>query len=348
LSRGRTRASNGSGGGAPSGPARATIKDIAQASGVSIATVSYVLNGSKKVTDEVRIRVLETARGLGYNPNNSARSLRTGRSKTLGLILPDLTNPFFPEIAQSVQSEARSLGYATILFDTQNDAALEARAVELLAEYRVDGAVWALIGESPAVPAPFPVVLLDRPVEAFDGVYADHREGGRLVAALARALGHRRVGLLSGPANVASARLRRAGFLDAAGTALGIVWEAEVPFGRDLPAAAVEALRGGTATFVFAANDLVALAALEVLHGAGLRVPEDVSLVGFDDISWARLAPMSLTTVRQPFTELGAASIRLLHERITHPDRPRRHEVLSPQLIRRGSTGALGRRDRVE
>jgi LacI family transcriptional regulator len=314
-----------------------TIKDIARVAGVSIATVSYVLNGSKKVTDDVGKRVQDAARALKYNPNNSARTLRTGRSRTLGLILPDLTNPFFPKIAQAVQSEARSLGYATILFDTQGDPALEARAIELLAEYRVDGAVWALIGEKPSVVPPFPVVLVDRPLRNYDGVYTDHHHGGRLVAELAAELGHRAIGLLSGPENVASSRMRRAGFKGAMNAGAKIAWEISVPFSSEMPADAVKALIDGGATFVFAANDIVALAAMDALNAANLRVPADVSLVGFDDISWAGLAPISLTTVHQQFFELGAASMRLLHERIGDPDAPVRQIVLMPQLVRRNS-----------
>jgi LacI family transcriptional regulator len=314
-----------------------TIKDIARVAGVSIATVSYVLNGSKKVTEDVGKRVHDAARTLKYNPNNSARTLRTGRSRTLGLILPDLTNPFFPKIAQAVQSEARSLGYATILFDTQGDPELEARAIGLPAEYRIDGAVWALIGEKPSVVPPFPVVLVDRPLQDYDGVYTDHHHGGRLVADLAAKLGHRTIGLLSGPENVASSRMRRAGFKDAMKDDAKIAWDISVPFSSDMPTEAVEALIDGGATFVFAANDIVALAAMDVLNAAKLRVPADVSLVGFDDISWAGLAPISLTTVHQPFSELGAASMRLLHERIGDPDAAVRQIVLKPQLVRRNS-----------
>lgn len=318
-----------------------TIKDIARVAGVSIATVSYVLNGSKKVTEDVGKRVHDAARMLKYNPNNSARTLRTGRSRTLGLILPDLTNPFFPKIAQAVQSEARSLGYATILFDTQGDPALEARAIGLLAEYRIDGAVWALIGEKPSVPPPFPVVLVDRPLQDYDGVYTDHHHGGRLVAELAVKLGHRTIGLLSGPENVASSRMRRAGFMDAMKDGAKIAWDVSVPFSSEMPSEAVEALIDGGATFVFAANDIVALAAMDVLNAANLRVPADVSLVGFDDISWAGLSPISLTTVHQPFSELGAASMRLLHERIGDPDAAVRQIVLKPQLVRRNSVSPV-------
>ena len=317
---------------------RPTIKDIARIAGVSIATVSYVFNDTKHVSDEVRQRVLKSADHLGYKVNKSARTLRTGTSKTIGLVLPDLTNPFFPEIAQAVEAEARLNGFATILFDTQGLPELETRAIELLAEYRVDGVVWALIGASPAEQPPFPTVLIDRPVEGFDGVYTDHARGGQLAAELAGSLGHSRLGLLSGPQDVASAAMRRAGFMSKLTPGSKIVWEEPVPFGRDLPSAAVSALERNEVSFIFAANDLVALSAMAVLERAKIDVPEEVSVLGYDDISWAELPQIALSTIRQPLPDLGRAAFQLLQQRMDQPGRDIAHMMLEPCVQTRSTT----------
>ena len=240
--------------------------------------------------------------------------------------------------AQAVEAEARLNGFATILFDTQGLPELEKRAIELLAEYRVDGVVWALIGASPAEQPPFPTVLIDRPVEGFDGVYTDHARGGQLAAELAGSLGHSRLGLLSGPQDVASAAMRRAGFMSKLTPGSKIVWEEPVPFGRDLPSAAVSALERNEVSFIFAANDLVALSAMAVLERAKIDVPEEVSVLGYDDISWAELPQIALSTIRQPLPDLGRAAFQLLQQRMDQPGRDIAHMMLEPCVQTRSTT----------
>lgn len=318
-----------------------TLKDVATRAGVSTATVSYVLNGTGSVSPEVAARILEAVEALGYRPNRSARALRTGQSRTLGLVLPDLTNPFFPELAQAVEHAARMKGYAVILIDSREEAEVEEQGFMLLAEYGVEGAIWCPISaQIPARPSS-PTVVIDRPIEGFDLVRADVRRGGALIAEYALELGHQRVGLISGPQHLASARLRREGFLEVARGHLEVVWEVEVAFSRKLNEKAVAVLQANEASLIVAANDTLAIGALNVLHTLGKRVPEEVSLLGFDDIPWAELVYPSLSTVKQPLTELGSKAVSLLHRRLHEPDLPLQQLLLDVKLIVRNSARAV-------
>lgn len=319
----------------------ATLKDVATRAGVSTATVSYVLNGTGSISPEVAERILHAVEALGYRPNRSARALRTGRSRTLGLVLPDLTNPFFPELAQAVEHAARMKGYAVILIDSREEAEVEEQGFMLLAEYGIEGAIWCPISAHVLARPSFPTVVIDRPIEGFDLVRADLRQGGALIAEYALELGHQRVGLLSGPQHLASARLRREGFLEVARDHLEVVWEVEVAFSRKLNEEAVAALQANEASLIVAANDTLAIGALSVLHTLSKRVPEEVSLLGFDDIPWAELVYPSLSTVKQPLTELGSEAVSLLHRRLQEPGLPLQQLLLDVKLVVRNSARAV-------
>ena len=315
----------------------ASLKDVAKLAGVSIATVSYVLRGTKVVSSEVERRVRQAVRALDYQPNRTAQALRTGRSGTLGLIVPDLTNPFFPLLVQAIETTGRALGYALILIDSQNDPATERQGLELLASYNVEGAIWIPVADAPGEPWRFPTVVVDRPLEGFDVVQADHAQGGELLAAYAVRLGHRRVGLLSGPRTLASAAERRDGFLRAAAGKLEVVWEREAPFALELPPEVVQLLWRREATLVVCSNDTLAVGVVRAVHERGWRVPDDLSVLGFDDVPWAALVEPPLSTVRQPVAELGRRTVARLHARIQAPETPLCREVLPVTLIERRS-----------
>ncbi len=316
----------------------AKLKDVATAAGVSTATVSNVLRGTKAASPDVRERVLRAALDLGYVPNPHAQSLRTGQSRTLGLVVPDLTNPYFPALAQAIETTARTHGYALLVMDAGNDTHRDEASLALMATYRVAGVVWVPVIDDSAPDRPFPIVTVDRPVSGCDAVVADHAQGGALIARHAIALGHERVGLLSGPRALPSAASRRTGFVETAGGALTIVWEHEVPFSSDLPAEVVARLRQPDCTLVVCANDAVAVAALRVLRDAGIDVPGQVSVVGFDDVPWAAFVEPPLTTVRQPLAELGAGAVDVLLDRLAHPTAPLRRRTLPVTLVARRST----------
>lgn len=337
----------------------ASMREVAEAAGVSVATVSHVLRGTKRVTPGVAARVRAAAAELGYVPNRQASALRTGRTGILGVVLPDLSNPFFPALLNAVETAARAAGFLVMVHDTENDPELEATALERLASLRVDGLVWVPAhdpaaplasrlargrsGAAPALTLPnLPLVTLDRPVADRDAVFADHVAGGALVAAHLRELGLERVALLHGANDIASARARRRGFLTEFDP-LEPVWEAQSGFAHELPGAVLRRLRAGGFDAVACANDAVAVGVVRALRQLGARVPEDVSVVGFDDIPWAGLVDPPLTTVRQPLAAIGAAATRLLLERMADPERAARQVVLPVELVVRGSTRAPDR-----
>lgn len=317
-----------------------TIKDVAKAAGVSQATVSYVLNNLNKVSPKVDAHVRQVARELGYSRNRAARALKTGRNNVIGCIMPSLLSPVFPEIAQAVQQRAEEHGFATFVIDSgMQTAAREAEAIRMLADHGVDGAVAVLDAPQPAVnPPTFPIVAIDRPIAGMDSVRADHWSGGQLLAKHAIRLGHRRIGMLSGLQSLFSSRERRQGFVDTARERLDIVWEVEVPLTPNLPEAAVAALHRRDVTLIVCVNDLIAMIALSALRQARIRVPEDVSVMGFDDMQWSGWPLLNLTTVRQPLDRLGRDAVDLLMRRLNAPDAEIANIILPVSLVVRGST----------
>ena len=319
----------------------ARLKDIAQAAGVSIATVSNVVNGTKPATPAVERRVLAAIERLGYHPDPYARTLRTGASRSLGLVVPDLTNPYFPALVQAIETRARELGFVLIVMDAGNDAEHETEALTLLAAYRVAGVVWVPVEHERSLDWPYPIVTVDRAVPGCDTVVADHAQGGALIGQHALALGHRRIGLLSGPRTLPSAADRRAAFLAAVAGEAEVAWEMTVPFSSELSPAVVARIAEPDCSLVVCANDAVAVAVLRAARDAGLRVPDDLSVIGFDDVPWADFVEPALTTVRQPLTDLGRNAVTTLHARIADPERPLHHETLPVALVERRSATHL-------
>ena len=316
-----------------------SLHDVARRAGVSTATVSFVLNDSKPVAAETRQRVEEAISALNYRRSLSARALRTGRHHAVGLLLPDLINPFFPALAQAVTQAAWQRGHALILASAGIDHEAESEALAALAE-RADGIIWVPGSTRIATRPNLPMVVLDRPdasLAAYDSISADHRAGGAAAAALLRRLGRRRVGLLAGPAQSPSATSRQEGFLESWAPQTPL-WIREAPFTLDLPRQAVKALADPALDAVFAASDVMAIGALRTLHELGRRIPEDVMLIGYDDIPWAALVEPQLTTIRQPVAALGECAVATLEARIAAPDSPAVHHILPISLIERAST----------
>ncbi len=319
----------------------ARLKDIARAAGVSIATVSNVVNGTKTATPAVQRRVLSAIERLGYLPDLHARTLRTGASRSLGLVIPDLTNPYFPALVQAIETTARELGFVLIVMDAGNDGERETEALTLLASYRVAGVVWVPVEHERSLDWPYPIVTVDRMVPGCDTVVADHVQGGTLIGRHALALGHRRIGLLSGPRALPSAADRRSAFLATVAGHAEIAWEIPVPFSSDLPRAALQRLADPDCSLVVCANDAVAVGVLRAARDAGLRVPDDLSVIGFDDVPWADFVEPGLTTVRQPLAALGRNAVTTLHARIADPERPLHRETLPVTLVERRSAAPV-------
>ena len=329
-------------------PNRVTIADVARLAGVSTMTVSRVINDKGDVRASTRQRVARAIAQLEYRPSQAARSLTTRRSHTIGLLVPDITNPFFPAIVRGAEDVAWCEGYAVSLTNTVEDLVRELAAFEHFEAHRVDGLIACsaripdselarLLRRHPAC------VLLNRasPAEGLaSSLEVDDAHGARLAVGHLAAGGRRRIGLLAGPGRSTSSQRRRAGYrdgLEAAGlerTAdLTEDGEPSEEGGRDAMRALLE--RHPELDAVFAYNDVMALGALEALAEAGRRVPEDVALVGCDDVRLASLVTPALTTLRIDLYRLGRQAAELLFERIRGG--PARRIVVEPELVVRAS-----------
>jgi len=329
----------------------ATIKDVARLANVSITTVSRVINNkSEGVSEETRQRVLQVMENLNYQPNRVARGLVTRRTNTLGLILPDITNPFFPEIARAVEDTANKHGYNIILCNTDDRSDKEELYIRVLKSKCVDGIVFT----SSTTPVfrhvrqlrhyKMPFVLLDRYFydEQLPGVYTDGCQGMHEITRFVLEMGHREIAYIGGPNEAPNSMYRYAGFeraLKDFGLALDkeliVEGNYKISGGRE---GVLELLgRGRDFTAVVCANDLMAVGAMEELKGAGFRIPEDVSVTGFDDIPMAKYVEPKLTTVAQPCYQMGEMATELLIKLIE--EKPIEDVVitLKPRLIIRDS-----------
>jgi LacI family transcriptional regulator len=323
------------------------IKEVARRAGVSIGTVSNVLNRPELVASSTRQRVLDAITELGYVRNDSARQLRAGHSRQIALVVLDVTNPFFTDVVRGAEAAAEEHGVMVVVCNSGEDAGREHRHLDLLEEQRVRGVLITPVDESPnsrlelLIQRGTPVVLVDRGSGRHSrcSVAVDDLLGGRLAGEHLLEQGHRRITFVGGPASITQVRERHAGIAEAVakhGNAeLSVVGTPNltVAAGR---AAAAEI----DATAVFCANDLVALGVLQGLTQRGIRVPQDVAIVGYDDIEFAAAAAVPLSSVRQPREQLGRTATALLLEEIEDDGRhEHRHVVFQPELIVRESSG---------
>lgn len=332
-----------------------TIKDIAKEIGVSASTVSRALSDSPLVNAETKERVHRVARRLGYERNEVARALVMGSSGAVGLLVPDITNPFFSDVARGVGEIADRAGYGVILCNTDGRPDRELSYVRLMRRKRVDG----LLLCSTTIDAPYlkevqqaktPFILVSRLCSNPDlpFVITDDRQGARLAVEHLIALGHERIGFIGGPENVQSSRdrfLEYAAVLSENDCAVVDAWHHFADFTQEAGREAGHRLLSlaDRPTAVFAANDVTALGVLEVAEGMGLRVPGDLSLVGYDDISYASLPRIQLTTIAQPAVEMGQIAADWLLSRIDADDVGTLQRVLKPRLVVRSTTGPVTR-----
>ncbi|NMR18735.1 LacI family DNA-binding transcriptional regulator [Cellulomonas fimi] len=325
-----------------------SARDVARVAGVSVSTVSRALARPHEVAPATRVKVLEAARGLGYTPNLAARSLITGRTGNIGLVVPDLENPFFASVTKGVQSRARTAGYAVFIADSDEDPTQEAELVRNLAK-QVDGMVLCSPRATDAVLAELArecvLVLVNRESGDIPTVTIDNHEGTRQAVAHLLALGHRRIAYAGGPTTSWSNR-QRAAAVEAQGALHGDL--EVVNLGSFQPyvsggIAAGDLVLASGATAVIAYNDLLAFGLLERFRQRGVRVPDDVSVVGTDNIPVSALTSPGLTSVGIPLVNTGRAGVDMLLHLVRDPSTPpTHHHDLTVQLVVRASTGPHG------
>ncbi|MEU2561601.1 LacI family DNA-binding transcriptional regulator [Streptomyces longispororuber] len=331
-----------------------TLRDVARASGCSVATVSRVLAGTRPVGAETALRVREAAARLGYRPNHAARALRSRATGTVGLVLPQITNPFYPGLVRELTHALHAEGRAVLLADCDDDPVAEAERVDDLLSRRVDALLVIPADERrsrdavAAAARRVPLVLMDRRCGSgiADSVAVDNAAGTALVLDHLAATGRRRPCFVGAHGSASAAAERRAAYAAGSGAldprapervALG---DFSVAWGR----AAVDQVLPARPDALVCANDLIAIGALQRLRELGVDVPGEVAVTGFDDIPMAELASPGVTTVRQPVAELAAEATQMLARRLGGDGAgPRRTIRLAPELVARGSSGARDR-----
>ena len=324
-----------------------TARDVARVAGVSVSTVSRALAKPDDVAPNTLAKVLDTARGMGYRPNLAARGLVTGRTGIIGLIVPDLENPFFASVTKGVQSRARTSGYAVIIADSDEDPSQEEELARTLSK-QVDGLVMCSPRAPTSVVAELalgcPLVLVNREWGDIPTVKIDNLEGVRQAMVHLRALGHRTIAWVGGPSRSWSNTQR----LAALHTVTALHPDTEfIDLGSFQPyvsggVAAADLVIASGATAVLAYNDLVAFGLLKRLRLRGIRVPEDISVVGVDNIPMSALTTPALTSVGIPLVSCGRAGVDVLLSLVREPSLPpTHHHDLSFQLVVRDSTGPV-------
>jgi LacI family transcriptional regulator len=334
-----------------SAPVLPTSWTVARAAGVSQSTVSRALRGDPRVREDTRRRVDEAARRLGYVPNSLASSLVSRSTRTVAVVVSDLTNPFFPSLLTPIYDELQLMGYRVVLFTERTDIPTGQETLRRLLDRSIDGVLVTtatldsrFAGELQQ--RGLPMVLLNRYIDGFDvdRVISDNFGGAVIGGRHLLELGHRRIGIIRGPSNTSTSRDRTAGLHEALAQ-YGVTPD---------PALAREGTYSHQSgyqhtsellrlpeppTAIFCGNDVVAFGALDAALALGVRVPRDVSIIGFDDIPMAAWEVFQLTTLRQPIGDMARAAARMLAERIEHPGDigPGREQVFATSLVRRAT-----------
>ena len=325
-----------------------TMDDVAREAGVSRALVSLVMRDRPNVSDERRTRVLDVAARLGYRPNAWARGLASRRTSTIGVLLNELHNPFYAEIMDGIEDKAAQHGYRVLIGTGGRRPGGEQAAIDAFLELRADGVILvgprlssATIVEAAAT---LPVVVVARGVRSarVDSITNDERAGGRLVVGHLTSLGHSRIAHVDGGSGAGSGA-RRDGYRRAM-QEVGLASEIRIVGGDYTDIAGVRAAErllasGELPTAVFAANDLVAAGLIDRLEDDGLRIPDDLSVVGYDNTFLAALHHVSLTTVDQPRPEMGRRAFAVLAERVEGGRTTPVHARITPSLVVRSTTG---------
>ncbi|EPJ90970.1 LacI family DNA-binding transcriptional regulator [Pseudomonas psychrophila] len=329
----------------------ATIKDVAAMAGISYTTVSHVLNKTRPVSEPVRLKVEEAIARLDYVPSAVARSLKAKTTATIGLLVANSLNPYFAELARGIEDYCERNNYCVILCNCDDDPDKQRNYLRVLLEKRVDGLVVASAGgdlgmASGLVGVRTPMVIVDRSLEGVEAdlVRIDHELGAYLATRHLLDLGHRDIACIAGPAITRVAQLRMAGYLRAlaeAGVMANERWLVESDFSSvGGYQAAVGLLEHNRPSAIFACNDMMGIGVLRAAAERNIRVPEQLSVIGFDDVQMSRYVYPSLTTVGQSILQLGEMAAQLLLRRIASPERAIEQRIVKPDIVLRESTRA--------
>ena len=334
----------------------ATMKDIARLAGVSTSTVSHVINKSRFVSDEIAERVNNAAQQLNYAPSALARSLKMNRTKTIGMLVTTSTNPFFGEVVKGVERSCYHQGYNLILCNTEGDNQRMKASINTLLQKRVDGLLLmcsTLEGERLDVFDRYPdipIVVMDWGPILFvsDKIQDNSLQGGYMAAKHLIECGHKEIGCITGPLIRHQAQMRYEGYkraLAEAGIAINPDWIVESDFECEGGYQAFEKLyqRGKLPSALFVSNDMMAMGVIQAASQRGLRVPDDLSLIGYDDVHIAKFMTPALTTIHQPKYRLGKAAIDTLLYRLENPDTTAQVVQLEPTLVVRSSVCSLNK-----
>lgn len=334
---------------------RTTIKDIARYTGLSVTTVSLALRSDKghRLSDKTIKLVRKAARELNYRPNQLAVGLITQKTKTIGLIIPDIENHFFTGVAKGAETSCQNNGY-NILFSSTNDNPKEDLTyLQVMMDWGVDGIIFSMAANTDADSADkclkmigqsgVPVILLDRKFEenCVTSVLIDHEMGGYLATNHLLELGHRRIGCITGPMGLITSRERMFGYIHALQSheiCMDSSLVVEGDYKVDSGYRAAKQLHNKGVDAIFACNDMMAFGVYKYMYEQGLSVPKDLSVVGFDNASFSDMIMPPLTTIHQPIQELGHAAVRKLLQLINEPGSVCENEVFQPELVIRDST----------
>jgi LacI family transcriptional regulator len=331
-----------------------TMKDVAKLAGVSTTTVSHVINQTRHVNDETKMSVAKAMKELEYRPNILARSLRSGETKTIGLIVPDGSNPFFAEIARQIEDLGYRKGYSVILGNSDNNPDKQTSYINTLLAKQVDGVIFISTGGETSelqllTENNIPIVVADRDLSLSltDVVLLDNEKAGYEATRYLLDLGHRCIACITGPDDLSPSMLRLKGYKRA-------LKEFNIGFKENLVEKGDFRFRGGEVamerllnqscppTAVFALNDMMAIGAMKGITKAGLEIPGDISVIGFDDIEFASAVKPALTTMAQPFSELSSKSVEMLINRMCGKiNETNQRVVLTARLIVRDSTARM-------
>jgi DNA-binding LacI/PurR family transcriptional regulator len=330
-----------------------TIKDVARAAGVAASTVSRYLNGQLRVSPATEAKVLEAVAELGYVPNAPARNLARRRSGVIGFVVPEISNPYFGAIADFVVEAVERHGRLVLLCSHRSQSVRQSSYIDLLASGAIDGMLYLGSFRSnerlaAAITDGLPVVVVDEPIAGLppvSSVVMDDYAGGYQATSYLVALGHRRIAFVSGPAELGSVQERYRGYCDAlrvgcidAEGQVNLAGQFTEQFGMSALPHLLAAAQPPTAAFV--ASDYIALGVLSAAEMHGIKVPDDLSIVGFDDIRFSQYVRPRLTTIRSPVDRLAQQGVELLFERLQDPQAPARTQVLPVELVIRESAAA--------